>query len=290
MASLAGLPVGRVMAKDKPKIRPEPKMSEEEIASVKDTYQLDVMSFVDDLFAKFIAEIPDYVFAMTNAELFRKANPAPIDYALRTAFWREYDILYMSECSGKIQVKDVCKGICSPGYFYNAIKKSAMLLWMIKPKQTYHREMEAILSRGIERLWEIIEIPIYGENNKVDHRLASVVLQAIKQVEDRVQGMAVQRTQSIAVNLNEKSALAPGKSMDDINAKIKELEQAISGNGTPGRRDSDGKALPPVSKKFETLELRPIPVWESVDGEPSPQEQAAGANGFVPSAHAEENS
>lgn len=269
------------MAKKKPEIQKQSITPPEVIASVSDTYQLDVMSMVEDAIAQRIAAIPDFVFNMSNAELFNKANPTPLEYALRTAFWREYDKLYLNNYANvKMKAKDICNGICTPGYFYNILKKPAVCLWMIKPKQTYHREMEAILSRGIERLWEIIEIPIFDETGKADHRLAGVVLQAIKQVEDRVQGMAVQRTQAVTVNLSDKNPAVTGKSMEDINAKIRELESAINANNAPGR-GSPGNSLPPAPKKFETVELRPLQKWDAADSGDTTQEQGSSSSGSV---------
>lgn len=268
------------MADKKPDIDRAPITPPEVVASVGDTYQLDVMSMVESNIAKFIAEIPDHMLTMPNGELFNKANPSPIDYALRTAFWREYDRLYLTNYANvKIKAKDVCNGICTVGYFFNILKKPAACLWMIKPKQTYHREMESILSRGIERLWEIIEIPIFDENGKACAKLAGIVLQAIKQVEDRVQGMAVQRTQAVTVNLSDTKQLQ-GKSMDDINAKIKELESAIHANASPGR-DPGSKALPPAPKKFEAVELRPLQKWDTSEGRDTAPEQAASPSGSL---------
>lgn len=250
--------------------------------SAPDMYQLDVMSVVEDRLAEYIGKIPECMMTVSNGELFKRANPTPIDYAIRNAFWREYDLYFLSGRTGKIKTADFCRGICTPSYLYSIASKSALLLWIIKPKQSYSREMESILSRGIERLWELIEIPIYNEKNKVDPRLAGIVLQAIKQVEDRVQGMAVQRTQSVSVNINEKLPSVGGdKSMDDINAKIKELEGAIHASGTPGRV-IDHKALPSATKEFETVELRPIQKWDDSPSQYAAPEQEDGAQGPVP--------
>lgn len=255
------------MANKKLDLDRQPLTSPEELSQVKDSYSLDVMAMVEDRMATAIGMIPEAYISMTDKELFKTCNPSPIDYALRTAFWREYDRHYLNGSVGRIKTTDFCAGVCTPSYFYSLIKRPATLLWIIKPKQTYHREMESILSRGIERLWEIIEIPIYDENQKVDHRLASIVLAAIKQVEDRVQGMAVQRTQSVIQNINTPQPALTGKSMDDLNKKIHELESAIHANAAPGRRDSGHQALPPSSKEPQTLELQPLQPWNIIDSE-----------------------
>lgn len=220
----------------------------------------DLIQHVSDSIAKAIISVPPHLALLTEPELFRKVNPSPMDYALRVSFWKEYERIMLNG-SGIISGTAVCMGICTPNQFYNMLKKPERVAWLIKPKQTYAKEMEAILSRGTERLWELIELPIYNKKGEPSGEIAKIVLQAIKQVEDRVKGMAVQRSMNVNAQVVGSEAIRSIESMEQVNARIKELEGVISDSDKPG--GSNGKALPAKPKEPETLELRVVSEWRS---------------------------
>lgn len=230
----------------------------------------DLIQHVSDPLKRAIVNVPTHLIFLTEAELFRKVNPNPLDYALRVSFWSEYERVMLNGGRELITAAGVCRGICPPNSFYNMLKDPERTAWIIKPKQSYSREMEAILSRGTERLWELMELPIYNSDGKPNADVARIVLQAIKQVEDRVKGMAVQRSMTVTTQI-QGSRTAAIESMEDLDKRIKQLEGAINDAESPGG-GSDRKALPPGKEKDgEVLELRPIQKWRTGASEPSPE-------------------
>lgn len=188
--------------------------------------------------------IPDEIWEATEAEIRSLAQPTPTDYALRASFWREYERA-MSQGTGKVSAQSVYSGVCSQQYWNSKLlKKPAKVAWLLRPMQVYEKELEAILHRATERLWEIIEMPITDSKGRHDPRRAAVILAALKQVEDRVKGMAIQRQQKLQVNVNQPSQTriaADLTSMDNIDARIKELEGQLSGGsgGAPRALSED---------------------------------------------------
>lgn len=189
--------------------------------------------------------IPDEIWEATEAEIRSLAQPTPTDYALRASFWREYERA-MSQGTGKVSAQSVYSGVCSQQYWNSKLlKKPAKVAWLLRPMQVYEKELEAILHRGTERLWEIIDMPITDSKGRHDPKRAQVVLAALKQVEDRVKGMAVQRQQKLQINVNEGSRetriMAELESIDSVDQRIKELEARISGTASDHHHPTDSQ-------------------------------------------------
>lgn len=151
------------------------------------------------------------------------------DHALRASFWREYD----KACAlgrERITVKSIIAGICSETYFYERfLNEPARVAWMVLPHSVYAKEMEAILHRGTQRLWELMEMPIRDKDGRVDPRRAEALLKVIQEVQNRVRGMAVQRVEKKEVSLQMKAPSTkaiPVESMEDLQRRLTELEGA----------------------------------------------------------------
>ncbi len=237
--------------------------------------EIDLLQHLNDALRRAVVSVPTHLIFLSERELFRKINPTPLDYALRVSFWREYERIMLNGGSELMTAASVCNGICTPNQFYNLLKKPERVAWMIKPKQSYQKEMEAILSRGTERLWELMELPIYSQDGKPSADIARIVLQAIKQVEDRVKGMAVQRSMTVTANVQSSQAMRSIESMEEINARIKQLEGVINASEQPGGSggNADDKALPEPKKNDDTLELRVVSEWRTGASEPPNEEE-----------------
>lgn len=193
-----------------------------------------LINFLSDRLKQAVMQVPDELLLMTEAELKREAKPTSTDYSLRVSFWREFEKA-MWKGSGKIVCAGIYCGICSEVYFYrNFITRPEKFAWMIRPMQVYKKEMEAILYRGTQRLWELIEAPIEGKNGKIDPKMAEILLKTITAVENRVKGMAVQRSEQKNVNVNvvtRTKATQDIDTMDSLDQRIRELQAQIDGTG-----------------------------------------------------------
>ncbi len=239
--------------------------------SIRDESQdFSLTSFLSDRLRECVLELPEDLLMCEEGTLKLKAKPTPTDYALRVSFWREFERM-MWRGSGKITCSSILSGICTDAYFYRQfITNPLKLAWMVRPMQTYQKEMEAILHRGTERLWELIEIPITNKKGQVDAKLAEVVLKTVKQLEDRVKGMAVQRSEqrSLSVNVTTRSKATQSiDTMESLDARIKQLENEVDGEGAPETKAGNDPALPaPLTK--EEREAIPVSVVRREDPTP----------------------
>ena len=189
--------------------------------------------FADDHFYTLVSKefidaidgIAPAVCELSEVELKSMVKPAPIDYALKTSFWREFQ--KVDAAGGVVTSRDVYGGIATPNYFRNHILRNQFkLAWLCRPTQIYEKEVEALLTRGTERLWEIMEMDIYDDHGRIDVKRGGLVLETIKMVEQRAKGLAVQRVQSVNVNIEQRQRIASSTS-DDIDKRIAELESEL---------------------------------------------------------------
>ncbi len=216
-----------------------------------------LIHFLSEKLKGIVTDLPEDLLDMSEAELKAKAHPTPGDYALRVSFWREFERV-MWKGHGKIASASIYAGIVSDSYFYNKfLTNKYKFAWMIRPSQTYQKEMDAILYRCTERLWELIEIPLQNKRGQLDSKAAEVLLKTIAQVENRVKGMAVQRSEKKNLNVNvvtRTKAVQGSESMDSLDARIKELEIEVGGEQITDRgegRVSDHQVLSLEAKKEE---------------------------------------
>lgn len=209
-----------------------------------------LLNFVGDRLREAIAAIPEHILDIEEKQLKDAVKPTQVDHSLRVSFWREYEKVVWTG-AGKITSISVFAGICSNSYWYNKfLKNPRKVAWLVRPLQAYTREMESILHRGTERLWELMEIPIKVQG-KFSARNAEILLKTIKQVEDRVKGMAVQRKESktLRVNLSAKSPQAV-EGNDAMEARIRQLEAELGEMPATPFVPAPVAALPPVPESI----------------------------------------
>lgn len=207
-----------------------------EIFNVDNPYS--IVNVVTDRVREAIRLVPDELHDLTEGELKMKCRPTGTDYSLRVSFWREYERI----CSTGRRVMDnrsVFGGICSERYFYmKFLTDEVKVAWLVRPIQTYQKEMESILNRGTQRLWELMEMDITDKTGKkVDPRRAEVLLKVIAEVSNRVKGMAVQRLQKDSRSLKVSVAVPPKpvqvETVEQLQRRIAELEAAKPGRALP---------------------------------------------------------
>jgi hypothetical protein len=176
-------------------------------------------------FSDAIDKMAPAVCELSEPELKSMVKPTPLDYALKTSFWREYQKAEATGCI--VTSRDVYGGIATPTYFKNHVLKNQFrLAWLCRPTQIYEKEVEALLTRGTERLWEIMDMDIYDDYGRIDVKRGHLVLDTIRMVEQRAKGLAVQRVQSVNLNIETQKPKAIAAN-DDIDKRIAELESEL---------------------------------------------------------------
>lgn len=237
--------------------------------------QFSLVSALNGKLKAAVLKVPAQVRLMDEAQLKKhfgkRFDPTRCDYALRTSFWCEYGRA-MANGLPHMTTASIYAGVCSETHFYGSfLEDEARVAWLVLPQQTYKKEMEAILHRVTERLWEIVEMDIRDpKTRRTCPRRAEVLLKAAAQITDRARGMAVQRvekkTQNIPAGgvLDNRALSKP--SVEQLRQKLVQLE---GGSGVRSGVDvyaGDGEALSAPLEDEERTVIDVTPV-RSPDGD-----------------------
>lgn len=181
-----------------------------------------------------ISEIPQAYLDMSDDGLEKEAQPNLKLYELKRKFWDE--IFAAQERGGKMRPKNIYNGIMSDTMFYNRILKNhAKVAWLISPLTTYENRTKAALDKVTKRYEELITMDITTKKFKkvgdkvvewteTDPRKALVLLQTIKNLEERIHGTAIQRQVNVHTNTPSDKQGRATLDMDKIDKRLKELE------------------------------------------------------------------
>lgn len=180
--------------------------------------------------------LPPEVWKKTEVELKLASKPSLEEFELKNKLWEE--MASAQEMGRKIYEPAIYKDICSKFRWKNMLKNQAKLAWLFSPLVKYEEKAKALLEVATDRYLEILNMDIgvvrkidgeYISTAEVDPKKASIMLAAIKNLEDRVKGTSVQKSVSIhttepKTNKSDKADL----NIDLVNEKIKELEQKLN--------------------------------------------------------------
>jgi len=189
-----------------------------------------------------IEAIPDHIRSMDEEELRKEIDPNIKLYQVKRSFWEE--ITRVQGSGKRMIVAKVYNNIMGKEYFYDMIKDAHKMAWIINPLTSYEDKTQAALDKVTERYDELINMPITShkkikdkEGNdewieEVDPKKALVLLQVIRNLEDRIKGTAVQRQVSVHTNKPGDTAGSGSGTLDmgAVNDRLKELEHKLGGS------------------------------------------------------------
>lgn len=173
-----------------------------------------VINMVPEEIAKRLKEVheasPEY-FDKDEQELYsflrhNKATPTATDNRLRLKFWYEYD--RAKEAQSKLNVTNVISNVCSRELFYaHYLKRPTKVAWLLCPPTNYSHKISEALEFGLEQMRDILASPHVitdkdGNQIGIDHKLASLKLQVFKVLDDRKNGMAVQKVEKKSAHIH----------------------------------------------------------------------------------------
>jgi hypothetical protein len=181
-----------------------------------------------DALEKAIKRVPKPLWELDEAELREKAKPTKTDYALRMALWNEFRLA--SRNNTPITASRIFDGICTYQHWYhNVLGNPAKVAWLLCPLQDFETSLEPLLTRIAERYDEIINLDIYDAKGKPDPALVKLVLKAMEQVEGRLRGTPVQKSENknLSVSVTNPKVVEVSKtmSMDELNRRLAEIEK-----------------------------------------------------------------
>jgi len=195
---------------------------------------------VPEKIRQYYSELPEELVYASEEDLRKTGKIRLLDERLRSGFWRELQIALNTK--KKIKSKRIYTGLCSEQHFYRIISVPERLAWITQPVIPYEARTDALLTLAVGRYEEVLNMPItskkrvvtglddngkitYGIEEVIDPFRAKLLMDTIKNLEERVKGLSVQRQ----VTLHEKSSDSQpvDLSMDEINKRLSEVNSKL---------------------------------------------------------------
>lgn len=157
-------------------------------------------------YVRAVADVYPQYFLSNENRVKAFCKPDERDHRVRLKFWDEY---YQStQLDRKMDYMGIMHGAMAVDTWDHVyLPDRKKLLWVFTQPATYTSSMRHLLEKGMERLHEIMDMPLMVKRNgrlEPDIRMISQVLKAFQLVDLRVKGSVVQRMQieQRSVNLN----------------------------------------------------------------------------------------
>jgi hypothetical protein len=191
-----------------------------------------LINLVPEAVRNHINNLPEDFLHLTEEELEAMTPNAQwtmVDRRLRTAFWLEYERVQAT--GGHMVMTNIFGGTCSKNYFYDRVLTCKPRLgYLLQAPQNYRVATEEALIHGVNRVREILDLPLFTElkdgRRVPDPKVADVIIKAVAMLDMRVKGAVIQRIQqhNINENLNQKQNVPEPSSMAEIDEQLKELQ------------------------------------------------------------------
>lgn len=154
-------------------------------------------------------------------------KPTPTMARLRISFWDEYA---RALDQGSLMVTErIYAGIMSRELFdQDFLCSPSMIGYLLSTPPHYHRAAEEILLLGLERMRDIIELPLIDSKGRVQGAVLSAVIKAVELLDKRVKGAILQK---IAVHQHSTSGAQPlpvaesGSAKDELTLISEEVDR-----------------------------------------------------------------
>lgn len=177
-------------------------------------------------------KIPRILLA-DERDIRRYVEPTERCDRLRLSFWDEYNA--STACSKRMSLQSILSGICAWESWITVYEPNdKRMVWLFTPPTNYVAMMRQILHRGTERLLEIMNLPMFNDDGKVDVRTAQLVLRAWQLADMRVKGGVTQRVQieqksmnvNVDTDINQMREQVNGLQLHELEALERRIERA----------------------------------------------------------------
>lgn len=178
---------------------------------------------VSDRFQKAMQHIPAEYLEKDEAELIEEIKPNQTINCLRFRLWEEYN--KAQDTDSVIGVHNLCKGICTPNYFYSAVLRNKKILaYLLIPPKNYETAAEEALMLGINQIRKILQFPLWDKDGKPDAKTATLQLNVMKMLDARLKGAPTQRIEQKTINANlNVHEISEEMNMKDIEKRLRML-------------------------------------------------------------------
>jgi hypothetical protein len=141
--------------------------------------------------------------------------------ALFAEFWRALDQ------RTQMAPAMIYGAVCGEATFMRYMNDPKKLAWLCTPPTEYEHEVGDLLDRGLRRVREILQMPLYTQSNQPNVKVAEIILKAVMMLDMRTKGAYTQRVESKNLNISQELPSpnqVPPKSLLEMEQRIKELE------------------------------------------------------------------
>lgn len=153
--------------------------------------EFSILNLVSDRIKEAILKIPPELLELTEGELRQKCKPTQLEFSLRVSFWSEFEKIFAMANRKKIVTREVYRGICSEGHFFRLLADTTKVAWLVRPMETYEKQIDAIALRMTDKLWAIADMDLVDDKGKISTKRADLFLRVYKEVVARKKGSNV---------------------------------------------------------------------------------------------------
>lgn len=185
-----------------------------------------------------VAEDRPELLEMDERSLGNLLKPSPTDNRIRVGFWNEY--MLAQDHGKKLFTQRIYAGVCTHEFFLQGyVKNVEKMAWLLCPPSSYSTAITEALLHGIGRMRDVLELPLIDAKGNTIPSNVNAIIRAVQMLDQRAKGGIIQRieakTQTYSVNhqINQESQ-KPAETLEEINERIKELEQKSKSLRSPG--------------------------------------------------------
>lgn len=158
---------------------------------------------------KFVATIRDCycrspkLIIQTEARIREYTKPDDRDDIIRMAFWDAYNRATLPNPPKRMTISDINRGYVADNLFLNRyVGNRVKMLWIITPPRSYADTMRRLLDRSLDRLMEVVDMPMVNKKGEIDHKLIEKIIKIAQITDLRVKGAIPQTIRMDQRNLN----------------------------------------------------------------------------------------
>lgn len=188
-----------------------------------------VLHFLPPHFQERLEGLPPVWVERSEQELMELTTITRQDRRVRIQFWEEYERAAKNKATMEMSRVAFDTGVPSWGcYEQKLLNNDALFAWLLHPPTSYQLQMKEAHELSLERLIEILGLPLTNKKGEVNVPLASLLLHVYKLIDARVHGSITQRM--VNLNLNADAGKVPENSqlsMEEVERKLRLLAQEL---------------------------------------------------------------
>lgn len=158
----------------------------------------------------------------------------PTDSRIRMSFWLEYERALLE--ADKMKVANIHSLVCDERSFYRLFGSCpGRTAFLICRPAAYQEQVREMLSHGLKRMRQILDMPAILPNGKVDHKMLMLQAKITGMMDMRLHGAPTQKVQQLNLNVDAgrkelsvdtKNLIAKGD-INAIQSRLMEIEKQM---------------------------------------------------------------